>query len=490
MKHIINICILLLLCACSSHPEVPAVTTTVDTTPKIFPDYRNVTVPINIAPLNFMSADSLCTEIIARLTSAEGKSWTYGKDRKVIIDNDEWTEMLSTSAGKEIKVEVFGLNGETKEWTAYKPFEFHVAEEPIDDYISYRLIQPSYVLYDRMNISQRNLTNFEESEIFNNKATNSGGVAQCINCHSYQNYSTDNMLFHVRVTHGGTVLVVDGKPRKVNLKRDNTISAGVYPAWHPTERLIAFSTNLTAQFFFTSHPDKTEVFDKASDLILYDIDSDEVSIIANDTTRLEVFPTWSPDGKYLYYCSADTWKKDETSDFRYEYDKLHYNLYRRSFDITTKCFGEEELVYDAEADGGSVSLPRVSPDGKYIAFAEGPYGCFNIWHHDSDIRVMNLESDTTSFVDTRLLNSRYNAESYPSWSSNGKWIMCASRRDDGNYSRVYISYFDGERIHRAFEIPQADPENNTRRLRSYNRPEFMIEKVKLSEKDFVKVVKD
>ena len=67
--------------------------------------------------------------------------------------------------------------------------------------------------------------------------------------------------------------------------------------------------------------------------------------------------------------------------------------------------------------------------------------------------------------------------------------MCASRRDDGNYSRVYISYFDGERIHKAFELPQEDPEHNTMRLKSYNRPEFMKEPVKLSIGDFATVVK-
>lgn len=337
------------------------------------------------------------------------------------------------------------------------------------------------MLYNKMCIAQRSMTSFEEMEIYNNQVSGAGGKGQCINCHSYQNYGTENMLFHVRVTDGGTVIVVDGKPRKVDLKRPNTISAGVYPSWHPTEKLIAFSTDKTAQWFHISDVNKVEVFDSASDLILYSVEKDSVMIIANDPSRLEVFPTWSPSGDYLYYCSADSWEND-SADFRVDYDKLRYNLYRRSFDIKSLTFGEEELVYAADSLGRSVSLPRVSPDGKHIAMAEGGYGYFNIWHHDADIKVLG--------VDASGINSVGYAESYPSWSSNGKWLMCASRRDDGNYSRVYISYFDGDSVYKAFELPQEDPRHNMLRLNSYNRPEFMKEAVKVSVKEFANVVKE
>ena len=77
------------------------------------------------------------------------------------------------------------------------------------------------------------------------------------------------------------------------------------------------------------------------------------------------------------------------------------------------------------------------------------------------------------------------SESYPSFSSNGRWIMTASRRDDGNYTRPYVSYFDANgKCHKAFEIPQRDPEHNTLLLRSYNRPEFMKQAVKITPQQF------
>ena len=475
---------LLLLPSCAGHPDVPSSSKDAGCLPAIFPDYCDVTVPCNIAPLNFMLPADQFDACVARFSTPDGRQQTYGKGVKVQMPVSEWHAMLDASKGKSLKVEVWGQK--ENEWLSFAPFEIHVADEPIDEYLSYRLIEPSYIVYDYMEIAQRNLTSFEETQIFNNKVSCDDPKGQCINCHSYQNYKTDNMLFHARVTRGGTVIVSDGKVSKVNLKRDNTISAGVYPAWHPTAKLIAFSTNLTHQVFHTAHPNKVEVFDTASDLILYDVATDSVSIISNDSTLLEVFPTWSPDGKFLYYCKSVPLPEElRGEDISATWSKVQYNLYRRSFELTSRTFGEEELVYDAASADKSVTLPRVSPDGRYILFAEGQHGCFHIWHHDADIACLPLAQD--SVIDLSCLNSEGFAESYPTWSSNGHWIMCASRRIDGNYSRVFISYFNNGKARKAFLLPQEDPEHNTFRLKSYNRPEFMVEPVGISVDQFSKV---
>ena len=475
---------LLLLPSCAGHPDVPSSSKDAGCLPAIFPDYCDVTVPCNIAPLNFMLPADQFDACVARFSTPNGRQQTYGKGVKVQMPESEWHAMLDASKGKSLKVEVWGQK--ENEWLSFAPFEIHVADEPIDEYLSYRLIEPSYIVYDYMEIAQRNLTSFEETQIFNNKVSCDDPKGQCINCHSYQNYKTDNMLFHARVTRGGTVIVSDGKVSKVNLKRDNTISAGVYPAWHPTAKLIAFSTNLTHQVFHTAHPNKVEVFDTASDLILYDVATDSVSIISNDSILLEVFPTWSPDGRYLYYCKSVPLPEElRGEDISATWSKVQYNLYRRSFELTSRTFGEEELVYDAASADKSVTLPRVSPDGRYILFAEGQHGCFHIWHHDADIACLPLAQD--SVIDLSCLNSEGFAESYPTWSSNGHWIMCASRRTDGNYSRVFISYFSNGKARKAFLMPQEDPDHNVFRLKSYNRPEFMVEPVGISVHQFSKV---
>lgn len=493
MKRYINYCFILLtttllfLASCGTHPDVPSESKEAKSLPAIFPDYCNVTVPCNIAPLNFMLPKEQYEECVARFTTPDGKQETYGNGVKVQIPETEWHEMLAVSKGKSIKVEVWGKkNGE---WLSFEPFEIKVAKDPIDEYLSYRLIEPTYVAWNYMEIAQRNLTTFEETQIFNNEITmNDRAKGQCLNCHSYQNYKTDNMLFHVRLANGGTVIVNDGKVSKVDLKRDYTISSGVYPSWHPTAKLVAFSTDLTRQAFHTQNPNKIEVYDLKSDLILYDVEKDSVSVISEDPDLLEIYPTWSPDGKYLYYGKTIALPDSlRDKDIRSTYPYLQYNLYRRSFDITSHNFGEEELVYDAASINMSATLPRISPDGRYLLFAQGQYGCFHSRHHDADIVCMPLGVENPTPLDLRLLNSEGQSDSYPSWSSNGHWIMVASRREDGNYSRVYFSYFNNGKVEKAFLMPQEDPEFNTFLLKSYNRPEFMIEPVKISVEEFSRV---
>ena len=482
-----------LLSSCAGHPDVPTSSKASKCLPAIFPDYCNVTVPYNIAPLNFMLPADEYGACVARLTIPDGKQQTYGDGVKVQIPESEWHDMLAVSKGRSIKVEVWGQKD--GEWLSFNPFDIQVAPEPIDEYVSYRLIEPSYVAWSFMEIAQRNLTSFEETQIFNNEKTCiDREKGQCINCHSYQNYKTDNMLFHVRKSNGGTVIVNDGKVSRVNLKRDYTISAGVYPSWHPTEKLIAFSTDITRQGFHTLNPNKLEVYDEASDLILYDVKTDSVQVVSNDSTLLEVYPTWSPDGKFLYYCKSvplpeELNIKDRNNEIGLYYQKIQYNLYRRAFDVKTYGFGEEVLVFDAASINKSVTLPRISPDGHYILFAIGQYGCFHIWHNDGDIVCMSLDQGLplTQSIDLSKVNRKGRPDSYPSWSSNGHWIMLASRREDGNYSRVYFAYFKDGKVGKAFLLPQEDPEHNTFLLKSYNRPEFMVEPVKISVDEFSKV---
>ena len=193
--------ILLLFVACSKHPSLPSDFTQLDAQPSIWPDYTGVTVPPNIAPLNFL-VDSV-DDVVALI----GEQTYGGKDNKVQIDEDEWHEMLAAAKGKSLSVNVY--TRKDGKWFGYKPFVINVAEDEIDPYISYRVLPPTFVGFDELAIRQRNLTNFEETDIYNNRQISKGLEGQCINCHSYQNYRTDNMMFHTRLQHPGTMIVSD-----------------------------------------------------------------------------------------------------------------------------------------------------------------------------------------------------------------------------------------------------------------------------------------
>jgi Tol biopolymer transport system component len=367
--------------------------------------------------------------------------------------------------------------------------EIKVTSDAIDEYISYRLLLPSYVMYDELSIRQRKISNFEERDIYNNTATGNQNK-QCINCHSYQNYKTDNMQFHTRRYNGGTLIVSDGVPKKVNIKNENLISEGVYPAWHPTEKLIAYSVNNTGQRFYSKDLQKVEVLDTESYLVLFDVPENEVTIIRNESNAFETFPAWSPDGKTLYYVSTyfePVLNIPIKTEVSINYKELKYDIFRLSFEPATKKFGEPELVFHASALNKSATFPRISPDGNYLLFSMGDYGVFHIWHTSSDLVLMDLRTGELDMME--MVNSD-NVESYHTWSSNGRWIIFSSRRDDGSYTRLYISNFDREgKWSKPFILPQKDPNIYSRFFKSFNIPEFMVEPVKLSVKDFAKTLK-
>ena len=458
--------LLLLVTSCSKHPSLPTSFTEVNETPHIFPDYVDVMVPPNIAPLNFLVDD--VEDVVAEIKSQASRVTFGGKKNKMQIDEKEWHELLAEAKGKSLSVRVY--TKKDGKWLAYKPFSIDVAEEDIDPYVSFRVLPPTFVGYDELSIRQRNLTSFEETTIYNNRQISHGLEGQCINCHSYQNYGTSNMMFHTRMQNPGT---------------DGMISAAAYNSWHPHLPIIAFSTDHTMQSFHTRDITKVEVMESASDLVIYDVKKNRVQVVLNDSTEWELFPSWSPDGKYLYYCSAHYEYHqgyEDTDELLKNYKQLQYNLYRLSFDADSMAFGEPELIYDARSKNRSAVQPRVSQDGRYVLFAEGPNGLFHIWHTSAEIEILDLQ--TGELLDTKAMNSSL-PESYPSFSSNDRWIMFESRRDDGNYTRTYFAYFDKQgKVHKPFMMPAEDPEYFRLLLRSWSRPELMKEPVRITPRQF------
>ena len=451
--------------------------------PTIYPDYVDVTVPVNIAPLSF-EYDGEADEMVARYAVADEDVVCNGQPTI-----DEWRSLVQKAQGNAITVEVYTRNGD--QWTRFKPFSIFVSPDSIDPYISYRLIAPSYISYESLTINQRCLENYDESVIYDNILCGFEKDGQCINCHHYQQYNPERLQFHARQFRGGTVIAYDGNIKKVNMKNDSILAAGVYPAWHPWLNFIVYATDKTLQTFHTVDPNKVEVYDEESDIIAYDVETDEVMNLENSKTEFEVFPAWTPDGRTLYYCSAHFDRQDSTAtkraDVKFHYKDLKYGIYRKSFNPETREFGPRELVFDAAAIDSSATFPRISPDGRYLLFTMGHYGYFHIWHHDADLWIMDLANGTARpFTEVNSPDT----ESYHSWSSNGRLIIFSSRRDDGVYTRPFIAHVDQDgQASKPFELPSEDPDYHRQFMRSYNVPEFMSGPVTIDPHTFAEVLK-
>lgn len=497
-KSICSLLVLTALLLCSCHrTSVPEKYESVSMPPTIYPDYIDVTVPVNIAPLCFELLVGV-DEAVTRFSSAGAEIVCGGI--KACPSVDEWRELTAKACGSSISVEVYAKKDGV--WVRFQPFQIHVSADSIDPWLSYRLISPSYVAYEELTINQRCLENYDERVIVDNMlcSTESGG--QCINCHSYQQGNPRRMQFHARQSHGGTVIAYDDRLYKVNLQRESQISSAVYPAWHPKLPLIAYSTNKTMQTFHTVSNNKVEVIDAASDLVLYDVEHDQLTSVDRQSDELETFPCWSPDGLYLYFCSAhfeyhpyhtdslthhivvDTRTPEQEITMRS--DELKYQLYRLPFNPDTRQFGERELVFDLTPEM-SATLPRLSPDGRWLLFTVGSSGCFHIWHHDADLWLLDLQ---TGKAEALTACNSDDTESFHSWSSNSRWIVFSSRRGDGVFTRPFFAHVDSTgKATKPFELPAGNPDYHRQLLKSYNVPELMTGPVKWTPQDMARALR-
>lgn len=434
--------------------------------PPIFPDYVGVTVPANIAPLNFEVKGA--THIQADLKAGSEEVRAVG-DRYVDIDIDDWRTLLAEAvkSGGKVSVSVSVWTEQEPDGVEYSPFDILVSEDEVDPWVAYRQIPPGYELWCRMGIYERDLTSFDERAIITNRQNNDG----CLNCHSFAQYDADKgMVFHSRGSGGGTVVYQNGKLDKIILETMGPERSGTYPMWHPSGKFVVFSSNTTRQSFYAHSQDKIEVYDQRSDLIIYDTKARQVMTDERFTDSLnwETFPAFSPDGRWLYFCTAKAVKMPS------QFNDLHYSVVRVPFDETTGQLGTPiDTVYSAARQGGSASFPRISPDGRHMLFTWTQCGTFPIHHKEADLKLVDIMNGGFAVLDDIGDINSADVDSYHSWSSSGKWVMLSSKRIDGRYTRLFLCHWDGHRFSKPMLLPQRDPEHNVQRMYSYNIPEFI-----------------
>lgn len=458
------ILVLLLLAACSPKARDAVAC---GERPDIYPDYVGVTVPVTIAPLDFTLKGADAIDVL--LSAPDGTELRSAGKTSTRFSEKRWRKILQRSAGDSLRVLVSGrIDGQ---WKIFAPFCLFVSTDAIDYGLTYRLLEPGYEIYSKMGIYERELSSFRQSALLEN--TQFDG---CLNCHASQQGDPGTWTLHIRGSHGATLLQHKGKMAAYNTKTDSTLGFCVYPYWHPSGRYIAYSTNNTRQGFHVQ-PDKIiEVFDLDSDIQVYDVERNEL-ITAPQVKRpgiWETFPVFSPDGGTLYFTAA---KQVEIPG---ELPQSRYNLMKVSFNPETGRIGDDvEMVVDAASQSKSLCFPRPSYDGKYLMYTLCDYGTFSIWHHESDLWLLDLET-----LESRPLDGVNSADtdSFHNWSSNSRWFVFSSRRDDGLFTRLYIAHFDDNGVAgKPFMLPQRDPKNYYENFFfSYNVPEFVTGPVPLN----------
>ena len=417
----------------------------------IWPDYKDVTIPANIAPLNYRYAMNDVRKVKTTFTLGD-KSVTI-KGTEVEWSLGKWKAFVDGAAGKTISVKAEAVvDGKpmSDSWSIY------VSEDPMDAWLTYRLIEPSYQMYNEVSIRERCVENFKETIISDFKHTDNA----CMNCHIHGQQRGDYSLYYIRGPKGGAILNQGGKLRKLTLKTGSMISPTVYGDLHPGGRFGVFSTNIIIPSFHTMAGQRMEVFDTASDLTVADFENDKMINVPHvaRADKWETFPCFSADGSSVFYCVADTLPVPR------EIKNLRYDLVRADFDAENGLIGEQaDILWSGN---GSVCHPKASPDGRWLMFTVADYGTFPLFHPETTLYLADLASGAV-----RPLNEIKGdkSDSYHSWSSNSRWFVFASKRGDGQYGKPYFCHLDADgKTTKPFVLPQKSSRFYVYNLKSFN----------------------
>ena len=302
---------------------------TTDRVARIRPDYRDTVIPSNIAPLNF-AVEEPGTAYGVRIRSEQGAVIDIAsRSSSIIIPPQAWRKLIESNQGGSLWFDVH-VRGKDGKWSHFEPIVNRIADTPVDRYLFYRLMKPIYIVRVNLAICQRDVETYEEKAVLTNRTSDGG----CINCHCFAPNHPDRMIVQCRPGNSepywtGMTVVRDEDVSKIDTRalianpesnRGRIPQAlAAYSAWHPNGRFIAFSANDISQFFHAVGENR-DVFDAESDLGIYDVESNAVTTVPqiSQRDRLETFPAWSPDGRSLYFCSAEPRSVDRFRDVRYD----------------------------------------------------------------------------------------------------------------------------------------------------------------------------
>jgi len=468
MKHLffsLCLCVSVSLLSCSSGPDYPTLASQL---PEIYPDYIGVTIPADIAPLNFNFAD----EAIDRMdVTVKGDK---GGELHVIgewadFDIDEWHALTEQNQGGKLTVTV--CTEKDGQWTQYKDFDIFVSEARLDDWgLTYRRIKPGYEVGGDIGIYQRELSSFDEYAII----TETVVPGRCFNCHTANRTNPNRLTMQMRGEGGGTMIQKDGHQMWVETKTDSTKAAGSYSYWHPQGDYVALAVNSVHQAFFTGTGQRIEVYHTFSNVEVLDTRTNELILSPLlQTDDLEIFPAFSHDGKWLYYSTSKPCRVPA------EYEKVKCSLCRIAFDAEKGVFGETvDTLLNGPATDKSYVLARPSYDGRWLMYCASSRGNFPVSQNDADLWLMDLKTGESR--ELKELNTPQ-SESYHNWSENSRWLVFSSKREDGMYTKLYLATIDEQgRVSKPFLLPQRHPRKFYREMMdAYNCPDFTKSKVEL-----------
>lgn len=437
----------------------------------IVPDYADsIVLPVNIAPLNFcIRPDSAFfargrVQITAYDSLQENKlSFVFPLKRVggTSLSIKRWKKLMRQASGGHLEVEI-ALRAEGGTWKVYRKLHWRVSPQPIDRYLLFRASQYEEGVHGELYIAQRDLQGFDNVYIGHNRLMD----GNCMNCHDCGNNDASNMVFHLREAHKGTILMQGDSIMKISVPAGYNLRF-TYPAWHPSQKIIAFSTNLPHSVHYSNSVQKLlYTLDTLGSLVFLDLEKMEIFSCPEltDTRYEQVFPTWSPDGKTLYFCRSP---RNEYGRFPFpqyvdsslsmrqnRVEQIWDDLMQMDFDLETRRFSNLRCTYPfSDLLHKSASMPKVSREGRYLLVSLLKATTFPL-QNLGDFYMLDL-ADTLSLREVYELNTP-GSEKGHSFSSSGNWMVFSSSRRTLAVPETYITHFDTSTgcFSKPFLVPQ------------------------------------
>jgi len=450
--------------------------------PVLKPDYAGITIPPNIAPLNFIIQEP-ASDYLVRISGAKGKPMKLkSQSGRVLLQAAAWRELLSANKGSDLLVDIRAqTNGQ---WIRFTTITNHIAAEEIDPFLIYRKIHPSHSTWGPMGLFQRDLRNFDETQFLDNKRFS----ADCSHCHMLRNNDPDWLMVLIRSVHysNSALIISNGIP--------GAIAGQIgFVSWHPKAPMVAASFNKPRLLLHTARNDMRDIIELEGWIGYFDLNSKTVKEVPGlrDKKRLLAFPAWAPDGQHLYYCSAPNPMTNSEGNINYK--EVKYDLMRISYNLEKDEWGAPEPVLLVRDTGFSMAQPRISPDGHWLFVCGIPYGCWPAYDHTSDIYGIDLrEGEATGKFTFKQLSLNSDAcESWLSWSANSRWVVFSSKRLSPLMNRPFISYVGPDATcSKPFVLPQCDPEFYDSLLSTYTIPTLAIKPVTVPQRELIDAIKN
>ncbi len=137
--------------------------------PGISPDYSDIVIPANIAPINFRILEQGQQYFVKVRAGSDKSIEIFSKTGQIRIPPRQWRALLESNRGNQFFFDIYVMDA-GQGWRKFRSITNTIAENDIDGYVVYRRMKPIYNWWKGIGVYQRNLANYDESLVMHGRS--------------------------------------------------------------------------------------------------------------------------------------------------------------------------------------------------------------------------------------------------------------------------------------------------------------------------------